>query len=185
MKQPYPYKRIYVLGDHYAGKSTLVARLLALVDDGDISVSHFDQMTTVYRVIETSGMRYELIDVKTNALYFAYSCGDIARAADLILMVYDASSPDSMKMCESLVENMADSFNTYMRINFVGNKCDLVPTRSSTGNPVVKQLVSTKHPNYEIMGNMLMSSLDGRNVLTLSKTVKRLLGGKRSDLCFS
>ena len=183
MRQSQPYKSVYILGDHYSGKSTLVHRIIGSIADADITVTKPDDMTTTYHVVESDNTRYEVTDVRTNELYFAYNCGDIAKSADLLIMVYESENVESIKMCKKLLDNMADSFNSYKHIIFVGNKSDVVSKTNPAMTSVTKQIISQKHQNYEIVNSLTISALDGRNFITLNKAMRKQLGLKTEESC--
>ena len=176
MKQNQTFKRVYVVGDSYVGKSTLVYRLLNGIVDVDLSVTKPDELKSVFTVIESSEVQYEIIDIKGNDLYFMYNCSEIAKSADLVLMVYDVSNIDSLKVCMSRVDVMSEVLTSFKPIIFVGNKHDQMDQNQNQIEALLKQVVNRKYTNYEIIHSIFVSSLEGRNLANLHEVIMKSLG---------
>lgn len=183
MKPLNSFKKIYILGDNYVGKSTLVRQLLARTAENEVTVAHPDDMTSIYRIMHCSALQYEIIDIGGNELYYTYRSAEIANSADLIVMVYEASNPLSLTLCQKLIRLVGESLSSYVPIVFVGNKLDLVDKPACPISTGLRDLVSQKHHNYEILGNVYVSSTNGRNLDSLHGMMMKALGFKAREGC--
>ena len=162
-------KRIYVIGDYYVGKSTLVSKLLYSISKIKVETNMPNDLISVHYVIESNDIEYEIYDIKTNDLFFIYHCAEIAKSADLILMVYDIGEIKTLRTCMRYMNVISNIFTTYKPIVFVGNKMDRVTVSQNYMNLVFKQIFNMKHLNYEIVKHILISSFSRKNLGALHK----------------
>ena len=166
MPEPPSVKKFYVIGDYYVGKSNLIQALLKPFMKMKCISYNLNDMITIYKVKEAA-MEYEIYDIKCNHLHFNYYCSEIARSADLVLMVYDIGYIETIQICKKYIDVMAEVFNTYKPIIFVGNKIDQVNINRNQIESTLKQILASNNLNYDITHHITVSSINGKNIKTL------------------
>ena len=171
-----PAKKVFFLGDSFVGKSRLIYCMLNDIAYTNYTQHAIDDHTTVFRVTESSTIKYDIIDVKANSLYFAFNCAEIAKSADLIVMVYEADNNASWKKCKKMLAMMADVSTKCKPVMLVGNKADRCSKSYTHVNSTLPYLMNQRHYNYRIANHFFVSALASRNVAKLYAVVVKELG---------
>ncbi|QKF93897.1 Rab-related GTPase protein [Fadolivirus algeromassiliense] len=170
MKNNLPSIKMTVLGESTTGKTSMTYRLVKR----EFSDSIESTIGASFMTLQYDNVKYEIWDTAGQERYLSL-VSMYFRNADLILMVYDMSRPETMERLIYYMKRITEELKNDYRIIVIGNKMDLV---IKSEIPYIENLVKEKFSNNGYSSDkiefMTISTKTGANYELLIDNLKTL-----------
>ena len=140
-------KKVFIAGDHYVGKTTVMEKLIKAFNC-DVERVRIENYYSVY-TIEYMDEKIDFIDLKGNSLFFMFVSKQVTSNANLLILVYDCNERKSLMRCVEYVNTIAGISIKYCPIILVGNQTD-GKDKSLKANKLKNSLNLKETKNVEI-----------------------------------
>lgn len=161
--------KLVILGESNTGKSSLAHRLMT----DNFNEEIINTIGACYMTLNMDDVKYEIWDTAGQERFLSLT-PIYYRNSDIILLVYDLSSVETVDRLQYHLDKLSQSVNKQFKLIIVGNKLDLVTNLEAdyVDNLVRKRLAKYSAENADDICYLNLSTKTGTNFDKLISKIK-------------